>query len=147
MVSCAAQKYRQGLAKIQVMGGAAGRGGRASSRCAAYPAMMGGAGAPAIDPTLAAQLATPVGQREYLNCQLQQVRRPGRTGPACRVWVRATGVHQGCQEGMIAAAQVICVTEKPAAVIPIPAAYAASAYQPGAAFAAGVALCCACGSL
>ncbi|KAK9839444.1 hypothetical protein WJX81_002452 [Elliptochloris bilobata] len=69
------QKYRQGLAKIQGMDGA-GRGGRGGSRCSAYPAMMGcvgGVGNIAMNPGLAAQLSTPVGQREYLNSQLQQM--------------------------------------------------------------------------
>jgi len=70
-----AQKYRQGLAKIQGMG-AAGRAGRVANRCGGFPAMMGcagGVGGVAINPGLAAQLSTPVGQREYLNSQLQQV--------------------------------------------------------------------------
>ena len=71
-----AQKYRQGLAKIQGMGGA-GRGGRGGVRGGAYGTMMGcasGLGGIAMNPGLAAQLSTPAGQREYLNSQLQQVR-------------------------------------------------------------------------
>ena len=71
-----AQKYRQGLAKIQGMGGA-GRAGRGGVRGGAYGPMMGcasGLGGIAMNPGLAAQLSTPAGQREYLNSQLQQVR-------------------------------------------------------------------------
>lgn len=52
--------------------GGAGRGGRAHGR-GGFSSMMGCGMGGAIDPSLAAQLATPLGQREYLNSQLQQV--------------------------------------------------------------------------